>query len=62
MKITSEIAQDVRNMHSFYIEEPDGVPVEFLQRHDAARIRDAQLFGFTLDGTELLSLIRPCSP
>jgi catechol 2,3-dioxygenase-like lactoylglutathione lyase family enzyme len=32
VKITSEIVQIARTMRSFYIEDPDGVPVEFLQR------------------------------
>jgi catechol 2,3-dioxygenase-like lactoylglutathione lyase family enzyme len=29
--ITSELVQIARNMRSFYTEDPDGVPVEFLQ-------------------------------
>src|SRR5437868_2312859 len=32
--ITSGIVQIARNMRSFYTEDPDGVPVEFLQRTD----------------------------
>jgi len=32
VKITSGIVQIARNMRSFYTEDPDGVPVEFLQR------------------------------
>jgi glyoxylase I family protein len=30
--VTSGIVQIARNMRSFYTEDPDGVPVEFLQR------------------------------
>jgi hypothetical protein len=29
--ITSGLVQIARNMRSFYTEDPDGVPVEFLQ-------------------------------
>jgi lactoylglutathione lyase len=32
VKITSSIVQIAHNMRSFYTEDPDGVPVEFLQR------------------------------
>jgi len=32
VKITSGLVQIARNMRSFYTEDPDGVPVEFLQR------------------------------
>jgi catechol 2,3-dioxygenase-like lactoylglutathione lyase family enzyme len=32
VKITSGIVPIARNMRSFYTEDPDGVPVEFLQR------------------------------
>jgi catechol 2,3-dioxygenase-like lactoylglutathione lyase family enzyme len=31
VKITSGLVQIARNMRSFYTEDPDGVPVEFLQ-------------------------------
>jgi lactoylglutathione lyase len=31
VKITSALVQIARNMRSFYTEDPDGVPVEFLQ-------------------------------
>jgi len=34
VKITSGLVQIARNMRSFYTEDPDGVPVEFLQRTD----------------------------
>jgi hypothetical protein len=32
VKITSGIVPIAPNMRSFYTEDPDGVPVEFLQR------------------------------
>ena len=32
VRITSGIVPITRNMRSFYTEDPDGVPVEFLQR------------------------------
>jgi catechol 2,3-dioxygenase-like lactoylglutathione lyase family enzyme len=32
VKITSQIVPIARDMRSFYTEDPDGVPVEFLQR------------------------------
>jgi catechol 2,3-dioxygenase-like lactoylglutathione lyase family enzyme len=32
VKTTSGLVQIARNMRSFYTEDPDGVPVEFLQR------------------------------
>jgi lactoylglutathione lyase len=32
VRITSGLVQIARNMRSFYTEDPDGVPVEFLQR------------------------------
>jgi catechol 2,3-dioxygenase-like lactoylglutathione lyase family enzyme len=31
VKITSRIVEVVPNVHSFYVDDPDGVPVEFFQ-------------------------------
>jgi catechol 2,3-dioxygenase-like lactoylglutathione lyase family enzyme len=31
VKVTSELVQIAPNMRSFYVEDPDGVPVEFLE-------------------------------
>lgn len=57
LKITSEIVQVATTCAASIPKIPTAYRWNsFKVRHDAASIRDAQLFGFTLDGTKLLSL------